>query len=382
MPHAQARPSAHLPPRLPLDSLLYVLIDTMLASAELASLAVYVLGSLFPEPVPTRSTATRPNSTPTAPNPRTSAYSLPSPPPDTPPTSPTPDYYSAGSYSDSPPSFCHATPPAHVRPSVRGASAATAPSAYAFQPHSTRSVPAACPSPTSHAPSVVSLYEFVEYTLVRTRLAVPTFHKALILLTKLKSRYPRASGTSLAGHRLFVASAMLACGMDMDDAYRRSSWVEVCRGLFTARQLGQMETEVSGHDLFATPSRSTTKTDLAHPFTQMLAFLGFSAHVTDAELVSWMRLFVLPYCLANHSLAPLSGFGSPAAQAAIFATSPLASAEQPSWLTAAPAPDFKFNSIETPPSPPASPVRAGVLEGAPPSPQLVAWQYNVGKDRS
>lgn len=72
----------------------------------------------------------------------------------------------------------------------------------------------------------------------------PHVHKLLILLTKLKQRYPKAHGTHLAGHRLFVASAMLVCGMEMDDAYRRSSWVEVCRGLFSGPELTRMSTEM------------------------------------------------------------------------------------------------------------------------------------------
>lgn len=73
------------------------------------------------------------------------------------------------------------------------------------------------------------------HVLVRTQMLVPHVHKALILLTRLKQRYPKVHGTHLAGHRLFVASAMLVCDMEMDVTYRRSSWVDACKGLFTGR---------------------------------------------------------------------------------------------------------------------------------------------------
>jgi len=226
-------------------------------AAELANLAVYVLGSLFPEPVAAgsigSSAASRPNPQSITNIPKAFSHSLPSPPLDTPPASPAGHHFiNATSYSHSPsPSPSHSHSPAslayaantpHVRPSAGpvGGPTTSVPSSA----RSGRSMPPSTERPAS-ASTGVSLYHFIEYTLVRTRLAIPTFHKVLLLLTKLKSRYPRASGTSLAGHRLFVAGAMLACGMDMDDAYRRSSWVEVCRGMFTSRQLSQMETEVS-----------------------------------------------------------------------------------------------------------------------------------------
>ncbi len=117
------------------------------------------------------------------------------------------------------------------------------------------------------------------------------------------------------------------------------------------------------------------------PPLQMLAFLGFSAHVRDAELASWMRLFLLPYCVANQVIAPLGGFGQSAAQAVAFATAPSASAAdaQPSWLVGATASTKPFGATEVPPSPPASPNR-GQHEGVhrtPPSPKLVAWQHSA-----
>jgi len=109
----------------------------------------------------------------------------------------------------------------------------------------------------------------------------------------------------------------------------------------------------------------------------MLAFLGFSVHVRDSELASWMRLFVVPYCLANHSLAPLAGFGSSTAQAALFAPPSPSLNTEASWLTAAAAAAKVPHAVETPPSPPASPSRA---EGdAPVSPKLVSWQHSVAR---
>ncbi len=118
-------------------------------------------------------------------------------------------------------------------------------------------VPSAVQDSGPTAPCTPSLHSFVAHIPIRTRLAVLTFHKVLILLSKLRGRYPGASGTSVSGHRLFVAGAMVACEMDMDGAYSDRSWVEVCQGFFNSEQLRLMKLEVlATHSDILTPLSS------------------------------------------------------------------------------------------------------------------------------
>lgn len=96
--------------------------------------------------------------------------------------------------------------------------------------------------PASAAPR---LSEFIAYALHRTRLPLAVTHQALYLLKRLKCRFPAAKGSS--GHRLFISALMLASKSTCDDTYSNKSWTIVGQGLFSLREINQMERELFGY---------------------------------------------------------------------------------------------------------------------------------------
>lgn len=116
----------------------------------------------------------------------------------------------------------------------------------------------ASPSATRAAPR---LSEFIAYALHRTRLPLAVTHQALFLLRRLKQRFPAARGSS--GHRLFISALMLASKSSCDDTYSNKSWTIVGQGLFSLREVNQMERELFG-------------------------YLGFKVNVKNEELVEFV----------------------------------------------------------------------------------------------
>lgn len=90
--------------------------------------------------------------------------------------------------------------------------------------------------------SAPRLAHFVAYALYRTRLPMIVTYYALLLLKRLKTRYPVARGSS--GHRLFISAFMLASKMVCDDSYNNKSWTIVGQGLFSLAEVNQMEREL------------------------------------------------------------------------------------------------------------------------------------------
>ncbi|GAA5843920.1 hypothetical protein JCM11251_002248 [Rhodosporidiobolus azoricus] len=124
--------------------------------------------------------------------------------------------------------------------------------------------------PSTADKAAPQLGEFIAYALYRTRLPVHITHQALLLLTRLKQRYPSARGTSTSPHRLFLSSLMLSSKISMDDTYSNKSWQVVGQGLFELREVNQMERE-------------------------LFAFLGWNVVVRDEELEAWVQEVVAPY---------------------------------------------------------------------------------------
>lgn len=89
------------------------------------------------------------------------------------------------------------------------------------------------------------LSEFIAYALYRTRLPEFVTFQALYLLLRLKIRFPAARGSS--GHRLFISALMLASKSSCDDTYSNKSWTIVGQGLFSLREINQMERELFGY---------------------------------------------------------------------------------------------------------------------------------------
>lgn len=100
--------------------------------------------------------------------------------------------------------------------------------------------PSPCPSRATPR-----LAEFIAYALHRTRLPDEITFQALFLLRRLKSRFPAARGSS--GHRLFISALMLASKSSCDDTYSNKSWTIVSQGLFSLREVNQMERELFGY---------------------------------------------------------------------------------------------------------------------------------------
>ena len=101
------------------------------------------------------------------------------------------------------------------------------------------------PPATSQAAVTPSLAHFVAYALHRTRLHSSVTFCALYLLSRLKNRFPAARGSS--GHRLYISAFMIASKVICDDTYSNKSWCVVGQGMFTLREINQMEREMCGY---------------------------------------------------------------------------------------------------------------------------------------
>ncbi|WRT66371.1 uncharacterized protein IL334_003326 [Kwoniella shivajii] len=105
-----------------------------------------------------------------------------------------------------------------------------------------------CPNiPTATAPGAPTptLAHFVAYALHRTRLPSVVTFAALMLLQRLKQRYPAARGSS--GHRLFISAFMIASKVICDDTYSNQSWSIVAQKMFALKEINQMEREMCGY---------------------------------------------------------------------------------------------------------------------------------------
>ena len=98
------------------------------------------------------------------------------------------------------------------------------------------------PSTTSRSSPTPPLAQFIAYALHRTRLHTSVTFTALFLLSRLKSRFPAARGSS--GHRLFLSAFMIASKIVCDDTYSNKSWTVVGQGMFSLREISQMEREM------------------------------------------------------------------------------------------------------------------------------------------
>jgi hypothetical protein len=105
-----------------------------------------------------------------------------------------------------------------------------------------------CPNiPTATAPGAPTptLAHFIAYALHRTRLPSIVTFAALLLLQRLKVRFPAARGSS--GHRLFISAFMIASKVICDDTYSNQSWSIVAQKMFALKEINQMEREMCGY---------------------------------------------------------------------------------------------------------------------------------------
>ncbi|KAG5647096.1 hypothetical protein DXG03_001467 [Asterophora parasitica] len=90
-----------------------------------------------------------------------------------------------------------------------------------------------------------TLPNFIAYGLHRTKLHPACTFAALILLQRLKARFPTARGSS--GHRLFISAFMIASKVICDDTYSNKSWAIVAQAMFSLREINQMEREMCNY---------------------------------------------------------------------------------------------------------------------------------------
>lgn len=104
----------------------------------------------------------------------------------------------------------------------------------------------ACPEyPPSSTSLQARLPQFIAYALHRTKLHTSVTFASLVLLQRLKARFPTARGSS--GHRLFISAFMIASKVICDDTYSNKSWTIVAQGMFTLREINQMEREMCNY---------------------------------------------------------------------------------------------------------------------------------------
>jgi hypothetical protein len=104
----------------------------------------------------------------------------------------------------------------------------------------------ACPDyPPSTNHTHARLPFFIAYALHRTKLHPAVTFAALVLLHRLKARFPSARGSS--GHRLFISAYMISSKVMCDDTYSNKSWCIVAQGMFTLREINQMEREMCNY---------------------------------------------------------------------------------------------------------------------------------------
>jgi hypothetical protein len=100
-------------------------------------------------------------------------------------------------------------------------------------------------NPNAPPPPTPTLAVFIAYALHRTRLNSSVTFCALFLLSRLKGRFPAARGSS--GHRLFISAFMIASKVVCDDTYSNKSWCVVGQGMFSLREINQMEREMCSY---------------------------------------------------------------------------------------------------------------------------------------
>ncbi|KDR76628.1 hypothetical protein GALMADRAFT_96375 [Galerina marginata CBS 339.88] len=101
------------------------------------------------------------------------------------------------------------------------------------------------PPASSQSHSQAKLPFFIAYALYRTKLHSAVTFTALLLLQRLKTRFPSARGSS--GHRLFISAFMIASKVMCDDTYSNKSWCIVAQNMFKLREINQMEREMCSY---------------------------------------------------------------------------------------------------------------------------------------
>jgi Cyclin, N-terminal domain len=96
-----------------------------------------------------------------------------------------------------------------------------------------------CHSGCKKTPSVVT--KFIARVLSRAKLDQSVVFAGLVLLQRLKARFPSTKG---CGYRLFISAYMIASKVVCDRTYSNQSWTIVAQGLYTLMEIHRMERQM------------------------------------------------------------------------------------------------------------------------------------------
>ncbi|KAG6864498.1 hypothetical protein C0991_009093 [Blastosporella zonata] len=214
-----------------------------------------------------------------------------------------------------------------------------------------------CPDLGGAPTKQASLAVFIAYGLHRTKLPLCVTFASLILLQRLKARFPTAKGSS--GHRLWISAFMIASKVICDDTYSNKSWGIVAQGMFNLREINQMEREMCSYlewelsvdnDLLNTFEARLRKDyqSSSGPYPSYpLSMVSKRAAKAAASTTS------TPVPEPNVSTSPIPNFGSQRQQTPPSSTKP--AAPSTSWTARSPQTPSPSYSNSTSPASSASP---------------------------
>ncbi|KAG5342612.1 hypothetical protein C0989_012117 [Termitomyces sp. Mn162] len=214
--------------------------------------------------------------------------------------------------------------------------------------------PAAASTPNKQSPLAV----FIAYGLHRTKLPSCVTFASLILLQRLKARFPTARGSS--GHRLWISAFMIASKVICDDTYSNKSWGIVAQGMFNLREINQMEREMCNYlewelnvdnnilAIFGKRLQEDFKSSSGPYPTYALSMVSKRAAKAAAASASTTTT-PSPAPEPNATTSPIPNFGNHREQ------TPPATAQSASWTARSPQTPSPSYSTSTSPASSASP---------------------------
>ncbi|KZV59109.1 hypothetical protein PENSPDRAFT_561827, partial [Peniophora sp. CONT] len=89
------------------------------------------------------------------------------------------------------------------------------------------------------------LDHFIAYAVHRTGFPDEIVFAALLLLHRLRMRYPAATATS--GHRLFIGAYAIASKIFVDEGYTNKSWCLLASDLFALHDFNVLERQLCAY---------------------------------------------------------------------------------------------------------------------------------------
>ena len=91
--------------------------------------------------------------------------------------------------------------------------------------------------------SIITVSTFLGRVIQSTKISGSTIITALVLINRLKVLNPSCKGSGSSGHRLLLASILIASKTMSDDTFDNKSWAKASDGFFDLDQVNQMEKE-------------------------------------------------------------------------------------------------------------------------------------------